>query len=148
MIVRKLTNRNDGYINIKIKRIKSGSTFTQYISLTNSGSKKRIDFNNEVDWKTQSTLLKAMFPLSVSNSLATYDLGLGTIKRGSNSSTLYEVPAQQWADITSTNNSYGVSILNDCKYGWDKPTNNMLRLSLIHTPKVSTNYFYAHIPRM
>jgi alpha-mannosidase len=34
--------------------------------------------------------------------------------------------AQQWADLTSANGAYGVSILNDCKYGWDKPDNSTL----------------------
>ena len=29
---------------------------------------------------------------------------------------------------------YGVSVLSDCKYGWDKPQDNMLRLTCIHTP--------------
>ena len=82
----------------------------------------------------QAANLKVSFPLAVSNPKATYDLGLGTIQRGNNTSTLYEVPAQQWADLTNTTGDYGVSILNDCKYGWDKPADNELRLTLIHTP--------------
>ncbi len=127
---------------LKIVRTKSGSTFTEYIRLTNVGPKERIDFVNNVDWKTKNTLLKAIFPLSVSNPYATYDLGLGSIKRNNNTSSKYEVPAQQWADLTSTDSTYGVSIMNDCKYGWDKPANNTLRLSLIHTPGVSTSFTY------
>ena len=129
-------------VTLKISRKKEGSTFVQYIRLTNSDTKKRIDVENDINWKTTKTLLKAVFPMNVSNPEATYDLGIGVIKRPNNTNIRYEVPAQQWADITNADNSYGVSILNDCKYGWDKPTNNMLRLSLIHSPQVENNYAY------
>lgn len=129
-------------VTLKITRTKEKSTFVQYIRLTNTDTKRRIDIENEVNWKTRKTLLKAVFPLNVSNSEATYDLGLGVIKRPNNSSVRYEVPAQQWADITNADNAYGVSILNDCKYGWDKPNNNTLRLSLIHTPEITDRYIY------
>ncbi len=129
-------------VSLKITRLKNGSTFDEYIRLTNWGPKERIDFVNDVNWQTKNTLLKAIFPLSVSNPMATYDLGLGAIQRSNNTSSKYEVPAQQWADITHTDNLYGVSILNDCKYGWDKPANNTLRLSLIHTPGVSSSFTY------
>jgi len=122
-------------VTLKISRTKENSTFVQYIRLTNTDTKKRIDVENDVNWKIKKTLLKAVFPMTASNTNATYDLGIGVIKRPNNSSIRYEVPAQQWADITSSDNSYGVSILNDCKYGWDKPTNSTLRLSLIHSPQ-------------
>lgn len=120
---------------LEIQRHADDSTFIQRIALYASDTGDRIDFENEIDWQSKGTLLKAAFPLMVENPRATYDLGLGTIERGNNTPSLYEVPAQQWADITSTDNSYGVAILNDCKYGWDKPTTNTLRLTLIHTPK-------------
>ncbi|MDE6413221.1 MAG: hypothetical protein K2K42_04935, partial [Eubacterium sp.] len=87
-----------------------------------------------IDWRTRRTMLKAVFPFSCKNSKATYDLGLGVIERGNNSEQLYEVPAQKWADITDESNRYGVSVFSDCKYGWDKPSDNTLRLTCIHTP--------------
>ena len=71
---------------------------------------------------------------------ATYDLGMGHIKRGNNVPTAYEVIGQQWADMTAADNSYGVTIMNDCKYGWDKPDDHTLRLTLIHTPTASRGY--------
>jgi alpha-mannosidase len=66
-------------VTLKITRTKDNSTFVQYIRLTNSDTKKRIDIENDVNWKTQKTLLKAVFPLAVSNLNATYDLGIGVI---------------------------------------------------------------------
>ncbi|MBZ2175071.1 discoidin domain-containing protein [Schnuerera sp. xch1] len=122
---------------LKVIRETAESTFTQTIRLSAGDDAQRIDVDNNVDWKTKASLLKAAFPLNVSNPNATYDLGLGTIQRGNNTENLYEVPAQQWADITDISGEYGVSILNDCKYGWDKPEDNILRLTLIHTPKYS-----------
>lgn len=66
-------------------------------------------------------MLEAAFPVSFKASEASYDLGLGHIRRGNNTLTAYEVPGHQWADITADDGSYGVTILNDGRYGWDKP---------------------------
>ena len=59
-----------------------------------------------------------------------------------NTLTAYEVYAQYWADLTDNTGKYGVSIMNDSKYGWDKPDNNTLRLTLLHTPKTAEHYSY------
>ncbi len=118
------------------------SFFRQYIHLYEGILAHRIDFTNEVDWQSANALLKAEFPLNLNNEKATYDLGVGSVQRGNNSLTAYEVYAQYWADLTDANGSYGVSIMNDSKYGWDKPDNNILRLTLLHTPKTKSNYAY------
>lgn len=125
-----------------VEKTHGPSTFKQYIRLTEGGQADRIDIYNEVDWQSTNALLKAEFPLTVSNPVATYDLGIGSIQRGNNTRTAYEVCAQQWADLTNPDGTYGVSILNDCKYGWDKPTDNTLRLTLLHTPKTEAVYGY------
>jgi alpha-mannosidase len=52
------------------------------------------------------------------------------------------VPAQQWADITDGSGRFGAAILNDSKYGWDKPDDNTLRLTLLRTPMPAQNYVY------
>lgn len=116
------------------------STFVQTIALTSGSGAGQITVENKIDWKTTGTLLKASFPMAAFNSHATYDLGMGTIQRPNNRYNLYEVPAQQWADITHADGTFGVSILNDCRYGWDKPADNLLRLTLLHTPAVNTAY--------
>jgi len=124
-----------------VKRQYGKSKFVQYIRMTDGATDDRIDILNEIDWATSNALLKAEFPMSVSNPKASYDLGLGFIKRGNNTDISYETNAQQWADITD-NSGYGISIMNDCKYGWDKPADNTLRLTLLHTPKTNGNYDY------
>lgn len=99
---------------------------------------------NDIDWQSSNALLKAEFPLSVSNPEAVYDLGVGSVARGNNTATAYEVYAQQWADLTDADGSYGVSVLNDSKYGWDKPADNTLRLTLLHTPATKGGYAYQN----
>ncbi|MDR0394730.1 MAG: glycosyl hydrolase-related protein [Tannerella sp.] len=129
---------------LKVERTYGTSVFTQYISLSEGASDDRIDITAELDWNESNALLKAEFPMNVSNERALYDLGIGYIERGNNTQTAYEVYAQQWADITNADNSYGIAIMNDCKYGWDKPDDNTLRLTLLHTPKVGNDPNMTH----
>lgn len=119
-------------IAIKLTRDANHSVVTQIISLASESN--YINVLNLVDWRSRRTMLKATFPFSCYNKQASYDLGLGVIKRNTNEEHLYEVPAQKWADITAGSGAYGVSVFSDCKYGWDKPTGNTLRLTCIHTP--------------
>ena len=132
---------------LKISRKKDASTFVQYLQLYGYGNVARIDFKNEVEWQTQNRLLKAVFPIAEGNAKATYDISLGAIVRGNNTSSLYEVTGHQWADLSQASGTSGVSILNDCKYGWDKPDNNTLRLTLIHSPDAS-GYGYQRFQDM
>jgi alpha-mannosidase len=127
---------------LKVTRRYGESRLTQYISLTNGGADDRIDIRGDLDWKTENALLKAEFPMSVSNPKAAYDLGMGYIERGNNTKTAYEVYAHEWADLTDTDGSYGIAILNNCKYGWDKPDDHTLRLTLLHNPQPDRNYTY------
>ena len=118
---------------IEVTRHAAGSTFVQRVMLTAGGD--RVDVENLVDWRSPNSLLKAAFSFSATSPKATYDLGLGTIERGNNTSEHYEVPAQKWADLTDVRGLFGVAILSDSKYGWDKPADNVLRLTLLHTAK-------------
>ncbi len=129
-----------GRISLKVERTFGDSKFIQYIRLTDDASDERIDIENIVKWSTKDALLKAEFACNVSNEKATYDLGIGSVKRGNNTPQAYEVPALKWADLTDASGDYGISVLNDSKYGWDKPDDNTIRLTLIHTPGVGRNY--------
>lgn len=117
---------------VQVTRKHGKSTYVQTVRLAAGGQFVTID--NLVDWQEKALLLKAEFNTNPSNSKATYDLGLGAVERGNNTSSLAEVPVQQWADITNSDGSYGVTVLNDGKTGMDKYDDNTLRLSLIYTP--------------
>ena len=116
---------------IEVTQVHGGSIFKSVIVL-DKGS-EYVKVYNEIEWWEREKLLKDRFTLSVSNKNATYDLGLGAISRGNNTEKLFEVPAQKWADITEK--GFGISVISDCKYGWDKPANNTIRMTVIHTPK-------------
>ena len=117
---------------LEITRHAEGSTFRLRVAIE-AGS-PRVDFDLQVHWQSRARLLKAAFPVTAHDPKATYDLGLGVIERGLNTPQLYEVPAQQWADITDVSGAFGVAIMNDSKHGWDHPAPNVLRLSLLRTP--------------
>ncbi len=125
-----------------IERTYGESSFRQYVVLNEGPQSDRIDICNEVDWHTENAVLKAEFPLTVSNGNAVYDLGLGSIERGNNTDISYEVPAQQWVDLAEKDGSYGVSFMSDSKYGWDKPDDNTVRLTLFHAPETPKRYLY------
>jgi len=96
----------------------------------------RIDFETEIDWLQHETLLKVAFPVNIHAHSATYEIPYGTIQRPTHWNTLwdmgrFEVPAQKWADLSE--GDYGVSLLNNCKYGYDI-RNNLMRLTLIKSP--------------
>lgn len=116
---------------IETRRKAEDSVFIQRISLGNSEKIVRVE--NKIEWCSPRTLLKTPFSFTVQNENAAYDLGLGFIRRGVNTEKLYEVPAQNWADISGE--TFGVSVLSDCKYGWDHPTADTIRLTGIHTPR-------------
>ena len=91
---------------------------------------------SQVDWRDRQVLLKAAFPLAVESDRATYEIPFGAIERPTRPQTSaetakWEVPALHWADLSQ--DDYGVSLLNDCKYGYDaRPS--QLRLSLLRSP--------------
>ena len=124
----------------RVSRTKNGSGFVQYIRM--SAITDRIDCVNEVDWQSRGMMLKANFALYLGNEKTTYDTSLGAIQRGIRNENLYEVSGHQWADVSNPQGTFGVSIINDCKYGWDKPGTNNMHLTLIHTPRVDNNYTY------
>ncbi len=130
-----IVDNGPAVVSIKVSRMFEGSAFDQIISLWDNG--QRVDVANSVQWYKRKSNLRAAFPLTVSNPKATFDLGLGAIDSGNTDSyPYYQHVVHQWADLTAEDGSYGVSILNDCKYGMDKPNDNTLRLTLIHTPLV------------
>lgn len=139
-----LTEQGPLRTTLRVEKSCGSSRFVQYIRLYEGALADRIDFFNEVDWTLTNALLKAEFPLSLDNEVATYDLGIGTIQRGNNTPTAYEVYSQRWADLTDKSLDYGLTVMNDCKYGWDKPDNNTLRLTLIHTPATDKSYPYQN----
>jgi alpha-mannosidase len=98
---------------------------------------RRIDFETKVDWQERRTLLKTAFPVDIRSAQATYEIAYGAIERPTHWNTSwdkarFEVSGHRWADLSEP--VYGVSLLNDCKYGWDIK-GNVMRLSLLRSPE-------------
>ena len=90
-------------------------------------------------------MMKVAFPLSVNDTVATFEIPYGTIQRSTQRITSwqkarYEVPAEFWADLS--NNGYGVSLINNSKYGYDVK-DNVMRLSLLARPNPRSYYGYG-----
>lgn len=124
----KVTNLSEG---IRIERKYQDSVICQEVVLR-KGS-KRIDFITTVDWREDHVLLKAAFPLDIRSTRATYDIQFGNIERPTHGNTSwdaakFEVCAHKWADLSEGN--YGVSLLNDCKYGYSVE-DHVMKISLL-----------------
>ena len=96
----------------------------------------RLDFVTRVDWHEREKMLKCAFPVDIHAQRATYEIQFGAIERPNHWNTSYdrakfEVCGHRWADLSE--HGYGVSLLNDCKYGYDIYDNRM-RLTLLRSP--------------
>jgi alpha-mannosidase len=110
------------------------STFTQDITMY--PHVPRVDVRMSADWHEQHILLKVAFPIAAQNNMATFEIPYGTIERPTTRNTpaekaKFEVPALQWGDLSDA--KQGMSLLNNCKYGYDAK-GNVLRLSLLRAP--------------
>jgi alpha-mannosidase len=123
---------------LKITRKGQNSEISQIVSLSEGEPGKIIVVDNEIDWQSREVSLKAAFPAKVSNEFATYSLNTAAIRRTTNNEVKFEVPGRQWIDLTDRSNSYGLSVIEDCKYGSDKPDNSTVRLTLMYTPKAKS----------
>lgn len=96
-----------------------------------------IEMTSEVEWRETMKFLKVEFPVDITNTEASYETQYGIIRRPTHYNTSwdmskFEVCCHKWADLSE--NGYGVSILNDSKYGFST-AGNMMRLSLLRAPK-------------
>lgn len=140
----RIVERGPVRVALEIERRARNSIVTQSIRLARGSAGRRVEFKTEIDWQSPECALKASFPLTVSNPQATYNWGMGTIERGNNEPTKYEVPSHEWFDLTDRSGDYGVSILEDCKFGSDKPADNVVRLTLLYSPGVRHSYLDQH----
>ena len=102
---------------LEVTRETEGSKFVQTIRLSAGDAGNRVEFGNVIDWKTKEAHLKAVFPLTASNRMATYNWDIGTIERTTNDERQFEVASHQWFDLTDKSGAFGVTVLSDCKTG-------------------------------
>ncbi|NET34208.1 MAG: alpha-mannosidase [Cyanothece sp. SIO1E1] len=116
-----------------VRQIGQSEFHQDYILETHASILKIV---TTVDWQERQVLVKTAFPFTINADQATYEIPCGAIQRPTQPQTphekaKWEVPALHWADLSQAN--YGVSLLNDCKYGYDSQP-GQLRLTLLRSP--------------
>jgi alpha-mannosidase len=111
---------------LEIERKVSNSVIKQKIYFYSDS--RRIEFNTYVDWKEHQHLLKVHFPVNIHTDEATFDIQFGNVTRKIHTNTSWDMArfescGQKWMDLSEGH--YGVSLLNDCKYGHSVKESNM-----------------------
>jgi alpha-mannosidase len=125
---------------VEVTREGEGSKFVQTVRLSAGDAGNRVEFGNVIDWHSTEANLKAVFPLTASNKMATYNWDIGTVQRPNAEERQFEVASHQWIDLTDASGTFGTTILTDDKNASDKFANNTLRLTLVRTPGVKGGY--------
>ncbi|KAL7912357.1 glycoside hydrolase family 38 protein [Trichoderma velutinum] len=123
-----------------VTKISESSSIKTTISLNaviDPQEESHIECSAEVDWHENMKFLKVQFPVDIYNTKASYETQFGIVERPTHYNTSwdmakFEVCCHKWADLSEA--GYGVSILNDSKYGF-ATSGNMVRLSLLRSPK-------------
>ncbi|EME27109.1 alpha-mannosidase II [Galdieria sulphuraria] len=95
-------------------------------------------FRHQCDWHESRKLLRVEFPTSVLQSMnASFETQFGWVSRPTHRNTSwdiakFEVCGHRFADLSDP--SFGVALLNDCKYGYSVK-DNVIRMSLLRSPK-------------
>jgi alpha-mannosidase len=96
-----------------------------------------IEISADISWHETMRFLKVEFPVDITNTEASYETQFGIVRRPTHFNTTwdmakFEVCVHKFADLSEA--TYGVSILNDSKYGF-ATQGNVMRLSLLRAPK-------------
>ena len=116
---------------LEIKRRAFNSHIVQRVYLYADSA--RLDFDTTINWRERRLLLKVAFPVDILSPRATYEIQWGNVERPTHSNTSwdwaqFESCAHKWADLSE--GDYGISLLNDCKYGYDI-SGNVMRLTVL-----------------
>ncbi|KAK3953099.1 glycosyl hydrolases family 38 N-terminal domain-containing protein [Pseudoneurospora amorphoporcata] len=96
-----------------------------------------VEVQSTVEWHETMKFLKVEFPVDIRNTEASYETAFGIVRRPTHYNTSwdmakFEVCCHKFADLSE--HGYGVSILNDSKYGF-ATTGSLMRLSLLRSSK-------------
>ncbi|MEX1017450.1 MAG: glycoside hydrolase family 38 C-terminal domain-containing protein [Phycisphaeraceae bacterium] len=111
------------------------STLVQRVQL--AADSRYVEFVTHVDWHESHQFLRVLHPVDVHADHASYEIQFGHLRRPNHFNTSwdyarFEVPAQRWMDLSEP--GFGVTMVNDCKYG-HSCLGNVMGLSLLRSPK-------------
>jgi alpha-mannosidase len=93
-----------------------------------------VEFTEQIHWRGLGGLLKLALNANMENPTCTYNWETSRIQRGINYEKCFEMPSRYWRDISDQD--WGISIIDDSKYGSDNPHEDTLRLTLLYTPGI------------
>lgn len=81
---------------------------------------ERVDFDTVLDWNDKHRLLKVEFDTAIHSDFVTQEIQYGNVRRTTTRNNTieqaqFEVCNHKYTDLSEP--AYGVSLLNDCKYG-------------------------------
>ena len=132
-------------VTISVVKVWNGQQVTQDFSvLANSD---RVDVHLAADWYQMKRLLKVSFPIAADNYNATFETSFGAVQRPTRRDNVFgyarfEVPVHKWSDVTDNSGNWGVSILNDAKYG-----NDVLRRTVNGVTFIRSRITVARVPQ-
>jgi len=127
-------------VTLEVEREAENGIYKQQIRLAAGSAGDRLEVLNCIDWRSLEASLRASFHLTASNRSAAFDDKVGVVMRDNNTPKLFEMPLQQWMDLTDASGGYGVEVMSDSKYASDKPDDSTLRLTLLYTPGTRGGY--------
>jgi alpha-mannosidase len=119
---------------LRVTRRYHASVITQVYALY--AGARRLDFETRVEWAEREKVLKAEFPLALRSRYSAFEVAHGALERPTFANdpfetAMFECCAHQWADLSESD--YGVSLLNNCKYGHDI-SGSLMRITLMRGP--------------
>jgi len=141
----RVTSNTPEKVTISVTKVWNGQKVTQNFSVL--ADSDRVDVNLMADWYQMKRLLKVSFPIAADNNNASFETAFGAVQRPTLRGNVFgyarfEVPMHKWFDVTDNSGNWGVSILNDAKYGCD-----VLRQTVNGTTFVRSRITAARVPR-
>jgi alpha-mannosidase len=119
---------------LRLTRKLHTSTLSQVISLRRGSS--RLEFATSIDWREDHKLLKVAFPCAIHSDEVISEIQFGHLRRPTHRSHVFdadrfEVCNHKWSALAEE--SAGLAVLNDCKYGLSA-LGNTISLTLLKSP--------------
>jgi alpha-mannosidase len=116
---------------LRLTRKLHASNLTQVIRLRRGG--RRLEFATSIDWHEDHKLLKVAFPCAIHSNEVISEIQFGHLRRPTHRSHLFdadrfEICNHKWSALAEE--SAGVAVLNDCKYGLNA-LGNTISLTLL-----------------
>jgi alpha-mannosidase len=110
------------------------TTLSQDVILTSG--KQYIEFDTNCDYQETFKMLRADFATSIYSDNVKCDIQFGSFDRSTKDDTSiekaqFEICAHKWVDLS--NEEYGISLINDCKYG-HRVKDGIISLNLLRSP--------------